>query len=959
MRKISSLMLASILGVATFAGVLANKKVKAQPVKADGEVFIIGDQDMFANHTYNDGIGGSATLDTSGDEYVLTLDNFTYSGPGSTDSDETWALYTSDLAKDLIVKLNGTNHITNTTGGKTFCYSVFFDNNEGSYDVTVTSLGSEKGTLVVNQSGTSSDWSRTLGTGMGEYITIENCIIEATGGTGKRSAGIAFYDGCQINDGAEITAIGGNATGSSTFHDSYGYFCPNGTLSVSGGTINATGGTSASGNSIGLYGSPYLTGGEIVCEGGNSTLGNSIGASIVQSFTPLRNYVFTASGGSAPNGSSYGVNGRYSSSKLTLYESNSATPASFVAYGDTLGLNIKTENYYPGYGWDNTSGSGDPSIIEKANSEMNYTYKRVFFRRMIYSVSPGDTVNYDGASHQGFTVTVTTPASGYTISYKLDEESSYTEGIPYLTNAGNYVIYYKIECDDYSYTPAMGSVNFIIRKLNSEITTAPVLASNVTYDGLSHDALSNAGSATGGTIKFRVGDTGDYWETAPLTFSNAGNYKIYYKVFGDTNHKDSNPVELGTFTIQMAEITNISVSQVGTLTYNGSAQTATVSASATTVNSQAYTFTYSATEGGTYTSSVPSFTDAGSHTVYYKVSADNHVTATGQFEVNIDKVNPTFVAPVGKSGLFIYNGLEQELLQSAGSATGGTIYYKVNDGAYSTDLPTATNAGDYTVYYKVVGDSNHNDIAESSLSVHLREANLVAYSVTQEETLTYNGFPQVATVSESVKVTGHQPTTFHYSTSESGPWSDTVPAFTDAGDHTVYCYISAPNHFDTEVFSFTVTINKASSTLVPPTGQTGLVYNGGEQNLLNSIGSATGGTIQYKVNDGSYSTTPPQATYPGTYTVYYKVVGDSNHNNIDEDSFDVTISPASITGVSVTQNGSLTYNGSAQTASVSTSATTVNDEVASFLYSKTVDGSYTPSVPSFTDAGNHTVYYKY
>ena len=47
------------------------------------------------------------------------------------------------------------------------------------------------------------------------------------------------------------------------------------------------------------------------------------------------------------------------------------------------------------------------------------------------------------------------------------------------------------------------------------------------------------------------------------------------------------------------------------------------------------TFTYSKTENGEYTSEVPEFTEAGTYTVYYKAEAENHITATGTFSVQI------------------------------------------------------------------------------------------------------------------------------------------------------------------------------------------------------------------------------------------------------------------------------------------------------------------------------------
>ncbi|MBR0282013.1 MAG: InlB B-repeat-containing protein, partial [Oscillibacter sp.] len=118
-------------------------------------------------------------------------------------------------------------------------------------------------------------------------------------------------------------------------------------------------------------------------------------------------------------------------------------------------------------------------------------------------------------------------------------------------------------------------------------------------------------------------------------------------------------------------------------------------------------------------------------------------------------------APAAQS--LTYNGAEQALV-TAGAATGGAVQYKAGDsGAYSETVPTAKNAGTYTVYYKVVGDDTHTDTAEASVSV------MIAPKETALEwadtALTYNGAAQkpTATVSNlasgdscGVTVTGEQ-----------------------------------------------------------------------------------------------------------------------------------------------------------------------------------------------------------
>ena len=70
-------------------------------------------------------------------------------------------------------------------------------------------------------------------------------------------------------------------------------------------------------------------------------------------------------------------------------------------------------------------------------------------------------------------------------------------------------------------------------------------------------------------------------------------------------------------------------------------------------------------------------------------------------------------APTAKS--LTYNGSAQQLI-NAGTANGGTMYYRLYNSNWSTSIPTATESGTYTVYYKVVGDDTHIDTGEASLN---------------------------------------------------------------------------------------------------------------------------------------------------------------------------------------------------------------------------------------------------
>lgn len=90
--------------------------------------------------------------------------------------------------------------------------------------------------------------------------------------------------------------------------------------------------------------------------------------------------------------------------------------------------------------------------------------------------------------------------------------------------------------------------------------------------------------------------------------------------------------------------------------------------------------------------------------------------------VDNSKKDPEYAPPTANPGL-TYNG-RPHILINQGSTEGGTMQYSLDNITYSTTLPTATNAGDYTVYYKVVGDATYNDTTEQSITVTIGKAPL-------------------------------------------------------------------------------------------------------------------------------------------------------------------------------------------------------------------------------------------
>ena len=122
-----------------------------------------------------------------------------------------------------------------------------------------------------------------------------------------------------------------------------------------------------------------------------------------------------------------------------------------------------------------------------------------------------------------------------------------------------------------------------------------------------------------------------------------------------------------------------------------------------------------------------------------------YAVATGKVTVKVNKADPTFTAPTDNT--LTYTGKEQTLL-TAGSTQDGTMMYRLGDsGEFVDSIPTGKNAGTYTVYYKVVGDGNHNDTAEQSITVAIKPMELSRFVSTPAVTKTYDG-TAVAPLSE-------------------------------------------------------------------------------------------------------------------------------------------------------------------------------------------------------------------
>ena len=154
-------------------------------------------------------------------------------------------------------------------------------------------------------------------------------------------------------------------------------------------------------------------------------------------------------------------------------------------------------------------------------------------------------------------------------------------------------------------------------------------------------------------------------------------------------------------------------------------------------------------------------------------------------ELEIEYYDPATLtaAPTAATGLE-YTGGAQNLI-NAGTATDGTLYYGLGTAdaaptdasAWSETVPTGTDVGQYYVWYKVVGDETHGDIAAAGPL----EVNIAKATPTISEAPTAGAITYGQTLAEST-LDGGSATCNSQTVAGSFTWttSTTVPSVSDS-----------------------------------------------------------------------------------------------------------------------------------------------------------------------------------
>ena len=404
---------------------------------------------------------------------------------------------------------------------------------------------------------------------------------------------------------------------------------------------------------------------------------------------------------------------------------------------------------------------------------------------------------------------------------------------------------------------------------------------------------------------------------------------------------------------------------------------------------------------------------AGQHTFRFLATCDGYEKMSKDIAVTVQKasISASFITPPIAQENLTYIGQEQALI-TAGSVTKyGTMQYSLTEnGTYSQVIPTGTDAGTYTVWYRVIGDENHNDTAPASVAVRIGQKPLTITGVTAaskpydgttnadissvtfdnvtlnrgtdytvtanfDDASVGNGKNITATVTlmeqaaknyaleqSSFTTTGSitkaaapdfaKETALTIVNGHEKTYTVTLPALptletpkeygaptyelgeiklndgyytsgakvengkltlpiqkndveTTGSVGTVTVVIKSTNYEDITLTVNVNATNKLVSTVTAPTVNT-LTYNGAEQALV-TAGKTTGGTMLYRLGDSEWSEQIPTAKNAGEYTVWYKVQGNAEYADVAEQNVTVTVAKKAVT---VTALDKSAYTGS-------------------------------------------------
>lgn len=378
-----------------------------------------------------------------------------------------------------------------------------------------------------------------------------------------------------------------------------------------------------------------------------------------------------------------------------------------------------------------------------------------------------------------------------------------------------------------------------------------------------------------------------------------------------------------------------------TVTYDGNAH----AFNEVTTTATGATIAYGETEGTYDLTAVPSKTDAGTYTLYYKVTAPGYAPQTGSYTLTIE---PATIEYTATDYIGTYDGAKHTISVTVTKPADAAITYSDDENGTYTDKPTEYSAAptNATVWFKISAGSNYVDVTDKR-TVKIDEADIVV-DITANERVTYDGQPHVsATINRLIP--SYANIDYMWGLTQVGAGSNTPPSFTDAGEYKIDWTASRAGYKVT-TGSYTFIIDKAniadgSYTI---TANADVNYDGAAH-VSATANIPEGMSVTYTCNGQTY-TEVPSFTEIGEYEVSYTVSAGNNYNAATGSyTFEIKEGTLTVTGADYNDM----YDGEAHTITVTA------PDGATITYSETENSEYTVTAPTLTNVGPaKTVYWK-
>ena len=670
----------------------------------------------------------------------------------------------------------------------------------------------------------------------------------------------------------------------------------------------------------------------------------------------------------------------------------SSTSASTITqnYGTTTTINNPVRTGYKFTGWTLTgkgslSGTTYTFGAGAGTLTANWEVKQLNFADQSYNRT------YNPTTNQNVSLTPATYGSG-SYSYSI------TSGDANYFSINGISIKVKAGTPANTYTLKVLAKDTVTLKEAEATITIIVDPKEIYKPTLSRTKVYNAEAQN---VDFTIPE-GLYIDESKSTISaiNVGEYTVVLKLNSNYKWKNETTREdvTATWYISAYNINNATIEGIEDQTYIPDDDgvkpkpkvTVPIPSGKTTTLVEGTDFTYSYYGNLNVGIATVSVTGKGNYTSYKNAT----------FKI-VQAKNPVKVEPIkqpyGKN--LVYNTQAQALVTTSNAQ--GNVCYSLESALTSCDtsnsIPTATDAGIYTVYYYVKGNTNYKFKA-GSVQVTIDKYNLSnptynGSAQTQSEftvtvpipsgktstptyTTSYSNNTNVGaatmTLTGTGNYTGTKSATFTIgkatnpgtvtakslsytgkaqelvssnnvkgyicyslsSTPTSCSANSTIPQGTNAGTYKVYYLISGDNNYNSKSGTVDVTMGRVSA--VCPTvsvSSSSITYDGQSHEV--GISGGSGGTIQYRTSTtASWTTTKPTIINAGEITTYVQVAGDSNHNTIDCGNKKIIIGKRATT--CTTASASKDYNGTALTANNGTCTNLVSGHSATVSASGTI-----------------------